>query len=426
MAKILKVNKNGVAFELGIKAGDELIAFNDQPLIDLLDYLYYDGQEQFSMTILKKGVEYDFDIEKYDYEEIGLELDDSLEIEPIACKNKCKFCFVDQMPKGMRETLYVKDDDYRLSFISGNFITLTNCLKKEMERIIELQLSPLYISVHATDPDVKTNLVANPEARKTLQKLQYLTENNIVIHAQIVFCPNQNDGETFLKTLRDLKALRPNLASVAVVPVGLTKYRDKLFELTPVDEACALNTIDIIEKFNDECGGDFAYASDEFYIKAGKEVPNFSYYGNFCQIENGVGLVATFKNEVDEALKSCKKNDKVVRFSLLTGVSFKETLKEESEKIKRKFKNAYLDVCAVVNNFFGSSITVAGLITAQDIIAQYKNKLEKDVIIPSAMLREFTDTFLDGVKVSELESELDVRIHISCGGDGLVSIIASK
>ncbi len=423
MAKIIKVDKHSVADQLGIKAGDNLLAFDGNPVKDILDYHYYDGMEDFVMTIECDGEIIDFEIEK-DYDEsLGLELDESMELTPIRCKNKCKFCFVDQLPKGMRDSLYVKDDDYRLSFVSGNYITLTNVFKEELDRIVRLHLSPLYVSVHATDSSIKNQLVTNPEGAKTFEKLKFLAENGIELNTQIVMCPNENDSDVLINTLEDLNSLRPQLKSVAVVPVGLTKHREGLYSLTLVDKQKAKETIDIIGKINQKYGK-FVYPSDEFYIKAKIELPQFEDYGDFEQIENGVGLIRTFEQEVDYALSVIKKKKSKAKVSLITGESFGDFLAEYCKKIESKLNGLSTQVIKVQNEFFGASITVAGLITAGDIIKQCKGKLHKDVIIPSTMLREFTTTFLDGLSVSELEKELNVKLHICSGGEHLVKIIS--
>lgn len=424
MAKIIGVEKGSVCDQLGIKVGDCLLAFDGNPIKDILDYHYYDGMEEFVMTISCGEEIIDFEIEK-DFDEcLGLELDESMELSPIRCKNKCKFCFVDQLPKGMRDTLYVKDDDYRLSFVSGNYITLTNVFEEELERIVRLHLSPLYVSVHVTDSGKKEQLVTNPEGAKTYEKLKYLTGNGIEVNTQIVMCPNENDGEVLKKSLVDLHQLRPMLKSCAVVPVGLTKHREGLYPLTGVDKQKARETIEIICDINKKYGR-FVYPSDEFYIKAELPLPSYEEYGDFEQIENGVGLVRTFEYEVDMALMDIKKIKSKAKVSLITGQSFGKFLTEYCKRIQEKIQGLQCEVVVVQNEFFGSSITVAGLITAGDIIKQCKEKLHKDVVIPSTMLREFTTTFLDGMSTEELAKQLNVNLHICTGGDHLVEILAN-
>ena len=423
MAKIIGVDKGSISYRLGIKSGDILLSFDGNPVKDILDYHYYDGMEEFVMTISRGEQITDYEIEK-DYDEsLGLELDESMELTPLRCKNKCKFCFVDQLPKGMRESLYVKDDDYRLSFVSGNYITLTNVFKEELDRIVRLHLSPLYVSVHTTDNNIKNQLVTNPEGSKTFEKLKFLTDNGIQVNTQIVMCPNENDGEVLLHTLEDLQRLRPMLKSVAVVPVGLTKHREGLYPLMPVDKEKARQTITLIDSINKKYGV-FVYPSDEFYIKAELSLPNYEDYGDFEQIENGVGLVRMFEYEVECALCEVKKNKSKAKVSLITGESFGDFLKEYCGRIESKLKGLQTQVIKIKNEFFGESVTVAGLITARDIIKQCKGKLYKNVIIPSTMLKEFTTTFLDGMSVKEVEKELGVKLHICRNGEHLVQIIA--
>lgn len=424
MAKIVGVEKGSIAAELGIKVGDSLLAFDGIAITDILDYHYYDGMEEFVMTIKSGDEIVDFEIEKNYDECLGLELDESAQLAPIRCKNKCKFCFVDQLPKGMRDTLYVKDDDYRLSFVSGNYITLTNVFEEQLKRIVRLHLSPLYVSVHATDSNIKNQLVTNPEGAKTFDKIKFLVANGIEVNTQVVMCPNENDGEVLKHTLEDLASLRPMLRSCAVVPVGLTAHREGLYPLTAVDEEKAKQTIDLIDKINAKYGA-FAYASDEFYIKAKLPLPKYEEYGDFEQIENGVGLVRSFEFDLQTALSDLRKNKSKAKVSLITGESFATFLIGFCGEIKSKLKGLECEVVKVKNDFFGHSITVAGLITAGDIIKQCKGRLHKDVIIPSTMLREFTTTFLDGISVKELESELGVKIHICTGGDHLVEIISN-
>ncbi len=424
MAKIVGVASGSIAEQLGIKIDDELLAFNGTPIDDVLDYCYYDSMDSFVMTVKIDDEIVDFEIEKDDHELIGLDLDESMDLTPIRCKNKCSFCFVDQLPKGMRDTLYVKDDDYRLSFVSGNFITLSNVCEVQLERIIRLKLSPLYISVHATNPVVKTRLVANPEAGKTFEKIKYLVANGIKVNTQIVMCPDENDGKVLERTLSDLAQLMPMVMTCAVVPVGLTKHREGLYHLQEVDRAKAIESIAIIDDINKKFG-QFAWASDEFYIRAGLNLPSYNEYGDFDQIENGVGLIRMFECDLNEGLDNARSSKKKKSVSLVTGVSFAPFLESYLSLLTDKFSRLDIDVNAVTNDFFGESITVAGLITAGDIISQYKGKLKKNVILPATMLREFTTTFLDGMSIKELEKELGVIVHVAQSGEHLVRIIAS-
>lgn len=423
MAKIIAVQKGGIGEELGLEIGDELLGFNGEQIVDVLDYAYYDSQEEFTLNLLtKQGEKVDIDIEKSEDESLGLELDESVQLEPMRCKNKCLFCFVDQLPKGMRETLYVKDDDYRLSFVSGNYVTLSNIGQAELDRIAKLKLSPLYISVHAFDRDIKTKLVSNPESAKVFDKMDFLAKNGITMHTQIVLCKNINDKDVLQKTLEELYKRYPAVKSVAVIPVGLTGHRQKLYPLESFNEEDSRKTVAQVEAFNKKAGGEFCWCSDEFYIKAGLELPPYDSYGDFDQIENGVGLCAEFEEEFLSALDEVEGSEARVNIASVTGQSFKDILKNLCEKLKDKYPNVDLRVKDIYNDFFGRSITVAGLITAGDIIKQFKDAPQY-TIIPSNMLREFTDTFLDGITVSELEKSLGTHILVSHGGEDYVKTI---
>lgn len=423
MAKIIAVQKGGIGEELGMEIGDELLGFNGEQIVDVLDYAFYDSQEEFTLNLrTKQGEKVDIDIEKEEDESLGLELDESVQLEPMRCKNKCLFCFVDQLPKGMRDTLYVKDDDYRLSFVSGNYVTLSNIGQKELDRIAKLRLSPLYISVHAFDREIKTKLVSNPESAKVFDKMDFLANHGITMHTQIVLCKNLNDGKVLDKTLEELYKRYPSVKTVAVIPVGLTGHRQKLYPLESFGKEDAVKVIAQVEDFNKKAGGEFCWCSDEFYIKAEKQLPPYESYGDFDQIENGVGLCAEFEEEFLSALDEVGGSKAELHIASVTGQSFKDILKSLCEKLKDKYPNVNLRVKDIYNDFFGRSITVAGLITAGDIIKQFKDAPEY-TIIPSNMLREFTDTFLDGITVSELEKALGTHIVVSHGGEDYVKII---
>ena len=423
MAKIIAVQKGGIGEELGMEIGDELLGFNGEQIVDVLDYAFYDSQEEFTLNLrTKQGEKVDIDIEKEEDESLGLELDESVQLEPMRCKNKCLFCFVDQLPKGMRDTLYVKDDDYRLSFVSGNYVTLSNIGQKELDRIAKLRLSPLYISVHAFDREIKTKLVSNPESAKVFDKMDFLANHGITMHTQIVLCKNLNDGKVLDKTLEELYKRYPSVKTVAVIPVGLTGHRQKLYPLESFGKEDAVKVIAQVEDFNKKAGGEFCWCSDEFYIKAEKQLPPYESYGDFDQIENGVGLCAEFEEEFLSALDEVGGSKAELNIASVTGQSFKDILKSLCEKLKDKYPNVNLHVKDIYNDFFGRSITVAGLITAGDIIKQFKDAPEY-TIIPSNMLREFTDTFLDGITVSELEKALGTHIVVSHGGEDYVKII---
>ncbi len=423
MAKIVEIDDNSILLELGVEIGDEILGFNGEPIEDILDYDYYDGQNEFTINMRsKQGDKVDLEIEKLDTETMGVTLDDSVFLTPIRCKNKCAFCFVDQLPKGLRKTLYVKDDDYRLSFVCGNFVTLTNVFEHELTRIVKYHLSPLYISVHASTPEMVTRLVANPEATKTIDKIRFLAKNGIKMHTQIVMCKGYNDGEELQKTMEALYELYPQVQTLAIVPVGLTEYRSEVEHLAQIDKETAIKTIEQVDKFNKEKGVTFAYCSDEFYVKADVEVPDYEYYGDFAQIENGIGLCRVFMDGIKDAIKKAKGSQKKVTIGLITGQSFKGYLKTAVKMINEKFPNVEFIIYDIINNFFGKTITVAGLITGTDIVAQVINP-PKDVIIPATMLREFTDTMLDGMSVKELEEKLNAKVHVNHGPEDLIKIV---
>lgn len=434
MAVITNIDKRGIAKELRLKSGDEVLSFNNKPFLDMLDYYYYDGQDKFVMTVRRGKKIIEFEVEKGWDETLGLEFDDSVEIKARRCKNKCKFCFVDQLPKGMRETLYVKDDDYRLSFISGNYITLTNVSEEELNRIVDMRLSPLYISVHATDASVKVNLVTNPDALNTYAKMRYLKDNGIDMHAQIVMCEGINDRLVLSASLSDLCRLAPELRSVAVVPCGLTGHREGLYPLKEVAEDTAKDAIERINVINSELGYNFAFASDEMYLKANAELPDYSYYHGFEQLENGVGLMRMFESELDnriseriadEVLEGSAQNLTAIDIDCVTGVSFGEFLTAQMKKVNAVFPNVNIRVNIVKNNFFGESITVAGLLTGGDIVSQLSGTVGANLVLPSNILREFTESFLDDMRVPELEKKLNTKLHISRGGGSIIDIIES-
>lgn len=417
MAEVKGVTKRSVGDKAGIKAGDKVISINGMPFLVSLDLIYAESLEQ--LTILIEGRS-PIKIAKNAYEPLGLIFNESIELSPCRCSNKCVFCFIDQLPRGLRKTLYVKDDDYRYSFITGSYITLTNLKDEDIDRIINYRLSPLYVSVHAYDKAVRKKLLGgNPESDKVWDKIIKLTSNGITLNAQIVMCSELNDGAVMKETIDQLYALYPAVTTVAVVPVGLTCHRDGLFPLRAVTKEEADKAIDIVERLNKDAKNaerGFVWCSDEMYIKAERELPPYQYYGDFMQIENGVGLVRNFLESID-----FNKKGNGGEFHLVTGESFYPILLETAKKLE-KSSGAKLMVHKINNNFFGKTVTVAGLITAGDIIAQLEGKVEGGtLIIPSEMLREFEDVFLDNITIDELENALNVRIIVERGN--LIDII---
>lgn len=405
MSKI--INLTPLAEKFGFRLGDDVIEMGGYPFQDVLDFLYYDNEKKFDAVVLRDGKERKIKVRKKEGESLGLEFE---EMEVIRCKNKCVFCFVDQLPKGLRDTLYVKDDDYRLSFISGCYVTMTNVKEEDVERIIRLKLSPLYISVHAFDDDKRVALVKNPNTRNLIKLMERLGRAGIEMHTQLVIVPELNDGATLIESIEGLHSVT-GVQSVAVVPVGITGHRDGLTQIRPVTKDEANETIDHVEWLNQKYGGDFCWCSDEYYLKAERSIPDFTFYGNFDQIENGVGLVADFAINLDYSLGEVESKQYHGNVTMITGTSFAPVLDKEKTKIESKL-GLKVDVKGVLNTFFGESVTVAGLVTGGDIIAQAKDKDTDVYVIPDNMLREFTTTFLDDTTVDELEQKLNKPVLV--------------
>lgn len=412
MAKVTKVLDESVCKD-SIQVGDEVLKFNGRDFIDILDYVYADATDCGEMTVKKSGAIQIMEYKKSDSSEtIGLEFDDSVEIVPKECCNNCIFCFVKQLPKGLRDTLYIKDDDYRLSFISGSYITCTNLKEADIERILDYKLSPLYISVHATDEEVRKYLLGIKRCAPQLDILKRFVEGGIVLHTQIVLVGGINDGEILKKSLNDL--FETGVKSVAIVPVGLTGHRDGLNELKPLTKAQAESVIDIVEKFYETHEG-FCYCSDEMYQIADRNVPAAEYYGEYEQIENGVGLIAKFLSELETALQDAPRFVRRKSVAVITGISGERTMRKAAEIVNNRYKKISINVYPVVNKFFGETVTVTGLVTATDIIRCYGDKKfqEDYIMIPSVMLKEFGNVFLDDVSVEELEKKLNKKIVVS-------------
>ena len=421
MLKIKSLDKNSLAQRVGLKPDDVIVAFNGERASDMLDVAYFDSQTDFSVTVERRGKEIVFDIRKDENIPMGWEFYDESYIEPRWCANKCVFCFVDQLPKGQRSTLYVKDDDWRLSFVSGNFVTLTNISDTDVRRIKEKKFSPLYVSVHATDDALRRKLLGNPRARAIVPLLKELADGGITMYTQVVMCPTLNDGDALLRTMKDLFTLYPAVQNLAVVPVGLTKYRCGLSDLKSVDKAVANRTIDMVEAFDASCfaatGRHFVYCSDEMYVYAEREIPAFDYYGDFEQLENGVGLVADLRYQFDLALQdavSAKKGS----FTVVTGVAAEPYINEVLDKAKRLFPASDVNVIAVANKFFGETVTVAGLVVGGDIADALKTRddVGETLLLPRVMLRETEDVFLDGMTLDELKKITGKKIIVTADG----------
>jgi len=391
MHKISDVEQDSIAAELEIEAGDSLLSINGQKIADVLDYRFLIQDEELTLEIQKPNGEiWEIEIEKDEAEDLGMIFESGLMDTERDCNNRCIFCFVDQMPKGLRPSLYFKDDDPRLSFLSGNYVTLTNLSAAEAKRIAKYHLSPLHISVHAADPNLRCKMMGNPKADRLFQYLQLFYDAGIVMHFQIVLVKGVNDGLALDNTIAALAKLG---ASLSVVPVGLTKYRDGLYPIEPFSKEDAAAIIQQISKWKS-----FAYCSDEWYIKAGKSMPSYEYYSDFPQLENGVGMWALFEQEYNPFPKSA---------GIVTGVAAQDLIKKLAPDSK---------VYVIKNDFFGHQVTVSGLLTGQDIVAQIGNKALQDgchtLILPSNMFRSGTECTLDDMTREEIEQRLGITVEI--------------
>nr|WP_177206076.1 DUF512 domain-containing protein [Caldicoprobacter faecalis] len=414
--RIAGVEAGSIAEEMGIEPGDFLVAINGRAVEDILDYMEWTSSEEVNITIEKSdGQVWELEIEKDLDEDLGLTFEQPLMDRQRACRNRCIFCFIDQLPRGMRSTLYYKDDDWRLSFLMGNYITLTNLTEKDVKRITSRHISPLYVSVHTTNPQLRQRMMGNKRAGEVLNILKEFEKAGISIHCQIVLCRNWNDGAELERTLSDLWNMRSIVKSVAVVPVGLTKYRQGLEDILSFDAESAARVLEQVEKWQRKCRKEsdtaFVFAADEFYILAGKEFPPYEEYEDFPQIENGVGLIAKLVREFDEAIDDYRGRRVAVReISVATGVSAYPTIRALMDRVQQAM-GVTVHVYPVVNCFFGESVTVAGLITGGDMIAQLKDKdLGQALLIPSTMLRRGEDVFLDDITLESLSASLGVPV----------------
>lgn len=421
----------GIGEELGIEPGDKLLAINGNEIQDVFDYYYYEESEQLLLLIEKPdGEEWELEIEKDEDESLGIEFDQSLMDEYRSCRNKCMFCFIDQMPKGMRETLYFKDDDSRLSFLQGNYITLTNMSDHDVERIVKYRLEPINISFQTTNPELRCKMLHNRFAGEALKKVDILYRGQIEMNGQIVLCKGVNDGEELERTIRDLTGYLPYLKSVSIVPVGLTKYRDGLYPLEPFTKEDAREVLSVIhrwqEKIYQEHGIHMIHAGDEWYVLAEEEVPEEERYDGYLQLENGVGMMRLLFNEVQEALSAVTGDGRQRENSLATGRLMYPYIGKILEEIRKKFPNITTHLYAIRNDFFGERITVSGLITGQDLTGQLKGQpLGERLLLPCNMLKIGEPVFLDDFTLEEVENSLQVKTDIvkSSGQDLLDAVI---
>ncbi|WZL74759.1 DUF512 domain-containing protein [Clostridiaceae bacterium 35-E11] len=417
---ISQVSEQSKAWQLGINTGDKLLKINGQPIEDIIEYMFLIADEYLEIEIEKKDGEIkQYKIYKEFDEDLGIYFENPIIDKAKSCRNKCVFCFIDQLPPNMRETLYFKDDDSRLSFLQGNFITLTNMSDADIDKIIKYRISPINVSIHTTDPELRVKMLRNKTAGNIYDRLKKLADAGIRVHGQIVLCPDINDKKNLDKTIEDLSKLYPNIESIAVVPVGITKFRDKLYPLTIFHKESAGEVIQQItiwqNRLLDKLKTRFVYLSDEFYVMAQKPMPNYEAYEGFLQLENGVGLMVKFRHEVISYLSSINTAlSKHREISVVTGKSATQFIKGLCQQIEKKFTNLKINVFTIENTYFGDTITVAGLITGSDIINQLKGKnLGNKLIIPANMLKAEEPIFLDNVTVEDLQKELDVQVTIS-------------
>ena len=431
--KIFDVTTGSHADKAGIKKGETLLSINSNEIVDVLDYRFYQVNRKLTLEVEdeNKNVR-TIEMTKGEYEEIGLEFETYLMDKQHSCRNKCIFCFIDQLPKGMRESLYFKDDDSRLSFLFGNYITLTNITEHEIDRIIKMHISPINVSVHTTNPELRCKMMNNRFAGDTLKYLKRFADAGITLNCQIVSCPGINDGDELVRTLTDLENLGVNMT--AIVPVGLTRYRENLYPLVPYNKETAGQTIDIIEKMGDECvkkhGRRIFFPGDEFYLLAEREIPSPEFYEDFSALEDGIGMIAYLTDDVGWKLEELYADESLChKVTIACGEGVFPYMKRIMSMINEKFPNITINTRAIKNNFFGGGVNVSGLVTGGDLIDQLRgDDLGDRLIITSSMLRFENDLFLDDVSTDDVERELGVTlVPVNNNGNDLVeAVIAGK
>lgn len=431
--KIFDVTTGSHADKAGIKKGETLLSINSNEIVDVLDYRFYQVNRKLILEVADedKNVR-TIEMTKGEYEEIGLEFETYLMDKQHSCRNKCIFCFIDQLPKGMRESLYFKDDDSRLSFLFGNYITLTNITEHEIDRIIKMHISPINVSVHTTNPELRCKMMNNRFAGDTLKYLKRFADAGITLNCQIVSCPGINDGDELVRTLTDLENLGVNMT--AIVPVGLTRYRENLYPLVPYNKETAGQTIDIIEKMGDECvkkhGRRIFFPGDEFYLLAEREIPSPEFYEDFSALEDGIGMIAYLTDDVGWKLEELDADESLChKVTIACGEGVFPYMKRIMSMINEKFPNITINTRAIKNNFFGGGVNVSGLVTGGDLIDQLRgDDLGDRLIITSSMLRFENDLFLDDVSTDDVERDLGVTlVPVNNNGNDLVeAVIAGK
>ena len=431
---IKSIEPGSIAEELGIEKGDVLLSINDQEIEDVFDYHFYVNDEQLVLTIEKPdGEEWELEIEK-DYEEdLGIEFEQGLMDEYRSCRNKCIFCFIDQMPGGMRDTLYFKDDDSRLSFLQGNDVALTNMSDHDVDGIIRYHLEPINISFHTTNPELRCQMLHNRFAGEALRKVDRLYEAGIEMNGQIVLCRGINDGEELERSIRDLAGYLPYLQSVSVVPVGLTRYRDGLYPLEPFTPEDARKVLEVVRRWQDELyekwGTHFIHAGDEWYLLAGEDMPPQERYDGYLQLENGVGMMRLLEDEFREAFEKLPGDEMPREVSVATGKLAYPLICSMAEKLKSRYPGTVIHTYQIENRFFGERITVAGLVTGQDLKEQLSGKkLGKALLLPCNMFRSQEEVFLDDMTLDELKDALQSEIDIvkSSGQDFIDAVLRQR
>ncbi len=429
MVTVFEIAPGSIADKKGIKVGDKLHAVNGNEISDVLDYRFYLTDSKVKLTLSRDGVFYETEILKEMYADIGLEFETYLMDKKRSCQNRCIFCFIDQLPCGMRDTLYFKDDDSRLSFLMGNYITLTNLKEQDIDRIIKMHISPINVSVHTTNPELRVQMMKNKRAGQVISYLKMMADAGIVLNTQIVLCKGINDGAELTRTMQDLAEI--GVESCSVVPSGLTKFRDKLYPLKAFSPDECRAVIKQVEDFADSCKGKYGrrifFCGDEFYIKSGMPVHDEDYYEGYPQIENGVGMIASMQGEFDYALEDTKPISVRKTVSVATGYAAYDFICSLADKAESAFEGLKVNVYKIRNDFFGENITVAGLLTGKDIIAQLSGKeLGEKLLLPRVMLRADGDLTLDDISCEQLEAELGVKIEFteSDGGAFLCALMS--
>lgn len=416
LVSITGVIPQSPAAKAGVTAGERLVSVNGHTVRDVLDYMFYAAETNVTLVIDRGGEQREILIRKDEYDDLGLEFESFLMDKKQSCSNKCVFCFIDQLPPGMRETLYFKDDDARLSFLQGNYVTLTNMKQEDIDRIIAMRLG-INVSVHTTNPELRCKMMHNRFAGEKLDFLWQMARAGIQLNCQIVLCPGLNDGAELERTLTDLGSMLPHLTSVAIVPLGMTKFRDGLYPLTPFTPETAAQALDIIGRYQQEFlarhGTRAVFPSDEFFIMAGRPIPDAAYYEDYPQYENGVGMLRSLADEFHEALEMGEPDKLPRKVTIPTGRSPYEFLHGLTREAEAKFPGLTVQVIPVRNDFFGETITVTGLITGQDLIAQLRDKdIGDELLLSAAMIRRDSDVFLDDYTISQVEEALSTHVRI--------------